>query len=374
MLKRGHDVLLLQKDFDGAPPTPPSLEKEAAFKCVSIPVFADKTAGLKARYFDDIAFTKKAFRKIKGLGHFDAALVQSNNCAGFPLWMLKKMKIPAVYNEQDIFPENAIACGMLPRGLVARLATFCTKLAYHLATSVITVSEDMRRTIEKLGCPSENVHVVYNWCRGDRDYTIADENNKFLRGLEGADDCFRVVYAGNVGRMQDVGVLIEAASHLREEHIKILVVGDGAEKAPLELRSKELSLNNVQFFQGLPEADAQDVYAAADVNIITLKEGIIHTCLPSKTAACIYSRRPFIATVDPESSAAVIYRSVPYGRVVPPSDPLALANAIKACAGSFGRRYQAARHDQSEELFSWTNAFSYVGVIEKAAGSSGDSE
>lgn len=366
LMEEGHEVVLVQKDFDGTVGMPASLRNNSSLFWVNIPVAVDKAAGLVSRLFGDVRYSKEAFKRIKKMKRFDVALVQSNNCPGIPVGLLKKVGIPVVYNEQDIFPANAIACGMIPGGLIGKAAGFLTRRAYRLASAVVTISEDMAETILNDGCKKEKLMIIHNWCRGDRDYLVSDEGNAFLKREGFSSGRYRVVYAGNIGRMQDVGTLVDAAVLLRErDDIEFYIAGDGAWKYRLEERCEKENLTNVKVVPGLPEADSQDVYAAADLNVITLRKGIIHTCLPSKSAACIYSRRPFIATVEENSHAARLFSGIPYGRVVAPSNPIELARAIERCVSTFGSRYLADRFEEGEMVFSSNNAFGYVRALER---------
>ena len=372
VLARGHEVVLVQKDFGFGETLPNSLATSRLIDTIDIPFPLHQKANLLTRYLEDIRYTLNAYNEVRKCGDFDASIVQSNNCAGFPVAALRYLGIPVLYNEQDIFPENAASAGMIRSKVVASILGIPAKLAYRFSDRVITISEDMACTIESLGCNRAKIGVIHNWGRGDRDYLVQDERNSFLLEndiLSKQDGIFRVIYAGNIGRMQAVEVLVDAASLLAERNdICFYIVGDGANRQKGENLIMERQLKNVKLMQGVPEERSQDVYAAADLNVITLRENIIHTCLPSKTAACVFARRPFVATIPLKARATKMLSVIDYMSAVEPGDPRALANEIVRIKEKYGCRYLAEKSIAGEALFSSENAKEYACEIEAISG------
>lgn len=372
LLARGHEVVLVQKDFGFGDALPKSLAASESINTIEIPFALHSQASLLTRYLEDIRYTLFAYNEVRKCGSFDASIVQSNNCAGFPVAALKRLGIPVLYNEQDIFPENAAAAGMINSKIITSLLGIPTKLAYKWADRIITISEDMVGTIENFGCDRDKIGVIHNWCRGDRDYLVQDEQNSFLLEnniLSEQDGIFRVIYAGNIGRMQAVEVLVDAASILAEHNdICFYIVGGGANCEKVETIITGRRLKNVKLMKGVPEERAQDVYAAADLNVITLRENVIHTCLPSKTAACVFARRPFIATIPSKAFATKMLSAIDYMSAVEPGDPQALADEIVRIKEKYGCRYLAEKSIVGEALFSSENAKEYVREIETILG------
>ena len=372
LVARGHEVVLVQKDFGFGDVLPKSLVSSRLINTIDIPFGLHRQTNLLTRYLADIRYTLDAYHEVRKCGSFDASIVQSNNCAGFPVAALKCLGIPVLYNEQDIFPENAAATGMIDAKIVATILGIPTKLAYKLSDRVITISEDMAGTIEKTGCKRDKIRVVHNWCRGDRNYLVRDERNSFLLEnniLSEPDGIFRVIYAGNIGRMQAVEVLVEAASILADhDDISFYIVGGGANRQRVEELITDKGLVNTKLMHGVPEERSQDVYAAADLNVITLRENVIHTCLPSKTAACVYARRPFVITIPSKAGVTKMLSAIDYMSAVEPGDPQALADEIVRIKEKYGCRYLAEKSASGEALFSSENAKEYVREIESISG------
>lgn len=118
-----------------------------------------------------------------------------------------------------------------------------------------------------------------------------------------------MVYAGNLGKMQNVELILETAALMKDDaDISFYIVGGGVNEVQLKTFAKEKDLNNVTFVGMQPPEEVADLYAAADVNVIPLQKGLIYAALPSKTADCLIAGKPIITCIDDESAFAKLVR------------------------------------------------------------------
>ena len=235
----------------------------------------------------------------------DKIFLQSCNTAFFTVFYAKHiLKCPLLYNEQDIFPENAYFAGILSESSpIYKAAHALQKYAYKNATALSTISDDMKSTIvDRYGISEEKVQVVYNW--GHEELKAHSEaENAFLKIYPKKPGEFRAVYAGNLGKMQNVELILEAATLMRDEsEVSFYIVGGGVNEERLKAFAKEKELTNVKFVGMQPSEEVADLYAAADVNLIPLQKGLIYAALPSKTADCLIAGKPIITCVDPKTA------------------------------------------------------------------------
>lgn len=305
LLERGHHVDLIQKQYLETPKYPPQIEKYLGKQlCVQNIRFEKKAkANLKARYIADLSYYQRACRLLKKKRP-DKVFLQSNNTAFFAVFYAKHiLRRPLVYNEQDIFPENAYFTGILTeKSLVYRVAHALQKYAYKNATALSTISDDMKSTIvTRYGIQEDKVQVIYNWGHEELK-SHGEADNAFLQKYPKKPGEFRVVYAGNLGKMQNVELVLKAAKLMEDATcISFYIVGSGVNEEQLKTLAKGLKLSNVTFVGMQPPEEAADLYAAADVNVIPLQRGLIYAALPSKTADCLIAGKPIIACVDEES-------------------------------------------------------------------------
>ena len=308
LLKQGHKVDLIQKQYLDRPQYPQQFEQylDGQLQVQNIRFEKKAKADLKARYLADLSYYRKACRLMKK-DKPDKIFLQSNNTAFFTVFYAKHiLKCPILYNEQDIFPENAFFAGILSeKSLVYKVAHALQKYAYKNATALSTISDDMKSTIvTRYGIPEDKVQVIYNW--GHEELQANDDKeNVFLNKYPKKLGEFRVVYAGNLGKMQNVELLLKTAALMKDDtDVSFYIVGGGVNETQLKAFAKEKELNNVTFVGMQPPEEVADLYAAADVNVIPLQKGLIYAALPSKTADCLIAGKPIITCVDEESKFA----------------------------------------------------------------------
>lgn len=330
LLERGHEVNLIQKQYLDTPQYPQQFEEYFGkqLQVHNIKFEKKAKADLKARYLADLSYYKQACALMKK-DKPDKIFLQSNNTAFFTVFYAKHiLRCPILYNEQDIFPENAFFAGILSESSpVYKVAHALQKYAYKNVTALSTISDDMKSTIvTRYSIPADKVQVIYNW--GHEELKAhSDEENVFLKRYPKKPREFRVVYAGNLGKMQNVELVLEAAALMKDDaDVSFYIVGGGVNEEQLKTFAKENELNNVTFVGMQPPEEVADLYTAADVNVIPLQKGLIYAALPSKTADCLIAGKPIITCVDNGTAVEKIMRS--YGIVNTGADEKRLKTAI----------------------------------------------
>lgn len=331
MLKRGFQVTLIQKQYFDVPRYPASFTKYLGTQLIVKNIRFDRKAkaDLKARYLADLFYYHKACKLMKK-DLPDKIFLQSNNTAFITVWYAKHiLKRPILYNEQDIFPENALFVGILNcNSLIYKVAHALQKYAYKNANALSTISDDMKKTIvNRFGIDKDKIKVIYNWGHEELRANSLSEN-VFLKRFPKKDEETRVVYAGNLGKMQNVELILQTAARMKEyKDISFYIVGSGVNEENLKKYAREHELGNMKFVGMQPPEDVADLYQAADINVIPLQGGLIYAALPSKTADCLIAHKPIITCVDEESRFADIVKK--FGFInTSPENPDALKNAI----------------------------------------------
>lgn len=304
LYKQGHTVHILQKDTGGDIRDLYPKLRNLGVTTTKIDMSAVTHGNLVWRYFSDIRYVKKCVKWIKNNRDFARVFLQSSNVAGFQMKVLQKqMKgVRVIFNVQDLFPENAVYSGKIKNGsLPYAFFSWTQRYAYNKAAAIITISEDIKTELGRIGVDEKKVEVVYNWSYQDEpyDYTLSTdcEIRKML-----PQDKYNVVYAGNIGVMQNVDIVIEAAQLSDDPSIAFHIFGEGTYKQKLVDRAK--GLTNVKFWPMQPVEKAPALYSCADVNIIPLASNIYRTALPSKTATCMAVHTPIIFCIGEESQFA----------------------------------------------------------------------
>ncbi len=297
----GNDVTVLQRTFDGDDDYPEELKQYPIRRqCVSVKN-AEKR-NLIGRYFSELDYVLKCGKYITE--SYDAVFLQSSNVLGASVRTIRNKLPKAVItvNVQDIFPYNAVFSGKLDRrGIPFKILAGIQRYAYTHADHIITISEDMKKLLVEDNAEEKKISVVYNWSYQDEPY----EEEKIRS--EVVDSMFdrkyvNVVYAGNIGVMQNVELVIRMAEKMQQDPVyRFHIIGDGVYKDRLKAEAEEAGLKNLTFWPMLPAQLAPAVYSRADVNIIPLIKDIYRTALPSKTATCLACHKPILFAIGEDS-------------------------------------------------------------------------
>ena len=303
LFANGHQVYIVQKDTGG--PAPKLPKELAALGVITdcIPCRSVDKESFFARYLVELKYVWMCRKYILKHKDSEAVFIQSNNVAGFVVNMMKRIipKARLTYNVQDVFPENAASIGRA-KGIVYQILSKEQQYAYHHADQLITISADMKELLIEKGAAPEKTEVIYNWSYRDEAYRYEEVYDEKIANFLYPDK-FNVVYAGNIGMVQNVEVIVGAARILQDDSgVHFHVFGDGAYKERLQNSAK--GLNNISFWPMQPSELAPSIYAMADANVIPLAPGIYRTALPSKTATCIACPKPIIFCFGYESKFA----------------------------------------------------------------------
>lgn len=256
-------------------------------------------------------------------------------------WAVKaaKMKgIKVVAMLQDVWPDNAVQSHLISEGsFLYKYFEMWQKSVYKNADKLICISDDMKDFIVSKGVDADKIEVIYNWGYSNDVVDIPWEENEFVKKYNLSRDKFYAIYAGNIGKMQNVEIVVNAAKELQDrEGIQFLIIGDGARREAIE--EMAAGLKNVTMLPMQPSELATHIYSAAGVNIIPLVTGGTKTAMPSKTGVVLSCGQPVVFCFDAsERFVNTVYESKA-GMVVHPDKPTELSNAILMISEKDSRR------------------------------------
>ena len=172
--------------------------------------------------------------------------------------------VPFVFEVRDLWPELPVAVGALKNRVFIRLCELLERFAYNSATHIIALSEGMKRGICEAGIDSDCVSVIPNGC------DLELFQNDYLSAVV-ADEVAQpsILYCGTLGHINGVEWLVRLASELKaiQSNIKILVVGDGAERGSLIELAKSMGVDEsyIEFREPVSKAEVPALIATASV-------------------------------------------------------------------------------------------------------------
>lgn len=286
--------------------------------------------------FSISSFTYLLFRRRPELIHVFYPSLTAGLSAVAIKWL---RRVPVVVEIPDLWPDSLGAAGMMRAGWMIKIVDWLCHLLYRNVDHIVALSPGIRRTLIDRGIPADKITVIYNWADEDAHERPDDAPRS---GLFDPKHRFTLLFAGNMGALQQLDSVLDAAKLLATERsdVGIYLMGGGIETERLKLRAEQEDIANVRFLPRVPLHDVQAILRSADALLVHLaRDPLFEITVPSKTQAYLYAGRPIVMAV--EGDAAELVRRADAGFVVEPENPRALANAICSLADMSGE----ARHE-----------------------------
>jgi glycosyltransferase involved in cell wall biosynthesis len=234
----------------------------------------------------------------------------------------KRLKISVVLHIQDVYPESLVA--KLPQFLGKIVRFFILpidRLVLNSVQKVIAISPQMKNYLEaSRNITKENVVVIRNW-QNDEFFTT------YKLPQNTTNDKFTFMYLGSLSASAGVELLIHAFANANIKNAKLIIAGDGSEKANCINLAKDFTCT-IEFCEA-PFDIVPELQAKADVLLLPLRKGIGKTASPSKLPAYMFSKKPIIACVDIDSDTAMIINTAKCGWVLQPENTRSLSEMMQ---------------------------------------------
>lgn len=184
-------------------------------------------------------------------------------------------RVPFIFEVIDVWPDSAIAAGVLKNSLLKWISFRLEALTYKYAAAIVTCSPGMtERVLAKLsrvgvvaGTQPTNVVTISNSCDLAQFLPDAEKRALTRKKFGVRDDQVVVLYAGAMGLSNAVEDLVAAVKGTaRDARIVWWFVGDGGERQRLTMDSDE---ERVRWFGSLPKEQVISLYLAADIQVVT---------------------------------------------------------------------------------------------------------
>jgi len=231
-----------------------------------------------------------------------------------------------VYHVQDIHPEVSIySGGRLGRGLLSRLLVLLDNQTLRRASAIVTLSEDMADTLRARNLGMLPITLINNPALGLNGDLVAPPPE-----LVKAAGTTRVIFAGNLGRFQNLSLLAEGVALCFDSYpeLELMFLGDGMVLS--ELKARWGDHPQVRFAPFLPFAQAQGIIKGADIGLVSLSSNIYRVAYPSKISTYLDLGLRILALVEPKSQIARYIKQHATGAVPDNATPEAIREALES--------------------------------------------
>lgn len=181
----------------------------------------------------------------------------------------KRLTVPMVFEVRDLWPEVPIAIGALKNPVLRLPAQWLERWAYRNSEAVVALSPGMRDGVVRAGYDRARVAVIPN-SSDNADFEVGEERRVAWRANRPwLGNRPLLTYPGTFGRVNGVDYIVPIAGRLKEiaPEVRILLIGDGAEKAAVQRMAAEAGVLDVNLFveDSVPKAQMPDVFAGSDM-------------------------------------------------------------------------------------------------------------
>ncbi len=289
-------------------------------RCFSV----SRRNGLIFRALNYISFyLTSTLKALRTDGDFDIAVCYQTSpvlMANAARAFAEKRNIPFFIYCLDLWPESLKAWHIGEKNPLFKIMHKYSKGIYNSADCIGVTSKPFTEYLSKVNGVSEN-RIVYIPQHSE------DMNLKPKTRTEGEPFVFS--FGGNIGSVQNIECIIEAASLLKgRDDIKIEIYGDGSALQNCKALSKKLETDDmITFFGRLSKEELWKRYENTDAFLLTLKpQGVIGQTVPAKLQEYMSGGRPIIASIG--GAAEQIIKESGCGICVPAGDSAALAKAM----------------------------------------------
>lgn len=334
-----------------------------------VPLYPDHSMNAVARAANYASFaisasTARAFAKDVDVIYVYAT--QMTPALGPWLWRIFG-GAPYVLHVQDLWPDSVVGSSLVSgsrssRVIEAALSPWLTTV-YRNAAGIIGIAPTMVETLVSRGAPEDRISLIYNW---------ADEfDTEPPAPQTTGDGTTNIVFAGNVGDMQDLETVVRAAHLVQDTAIRVTIIGDGVALDRIKGLAEELDVQNVVFQGRVPVEEMPAIWAEADFALVTLRDlPLFRGTIPSKFQAALANGVPVITNVPGDLRGLVEDLNIGYTAEV--EDPASLSECFVRASELDDAAYEELRTRTARtylEHFSCSAAIAAIEAeLEKAAG------
>jgi glycosyltransferase involved in cell wall biosynthesis len=219
------------------------------------------------------------------------------------------------------------------------------------ADRVVVVSRALEAHVERLGVASERIIVLPNAVDPARFHPHRD--GRAVRRLHQLDGDFVIGFSGTLKPWHGLHHLLHAVARTATVHpaTRLLVIGDGPERADLQELGNELGIEDrVRFVGHVDHHRVGDYLAACDVLVAPYGPIENHWFSPLKVAEYLAVGRPVVASAIGQLEEL---RDAPGMLLVPPGDEAALAEMLSRLAVEPDGRAWLARQAAAARPRTW---------------------
>ena len=207
------------------------------------------------------------------------------------LWLGRLKKCKVVYNVQEVYPD---ILGM-KKGFAYNFLSKMEHRIYAKSDAVTTIDKVFYDTIAPRFKDVSRLHIIPNFVDSDL-YKPGVGHADLPSDFFPQTDSLKVLYAGNIGLMQDWEILVDVAQRTADKAIEYFVIGEGAVKQWLESEKKSKGLSKLHVLPYQRRDLMPQILDYSDVQFIFMRPGTDGQGFPSKVYTVMACGKPLMVS------------------------------------------------------------------------------
>ncbi len=237
-------------------------------------------------------------------------------------------KVPFIVEVRDLWPESAVATGVLTNRFLLKILYRLEYKLYKDAQTIVVLTPAFKENIiVRYPNFGDKIEVITNGA----DFSIMDKPHhaEQIRQKHQWSDKKLFTYLGAHGVANDLMQVVEVAYTLRGNlKIHFVLIGDGMQKKALQEQAKRYALTNLEFIDSVPKHEVADYIYASDICMAILKKtDTFKTVYPNKVFDYMSCKKPVLVTID--GITRTLVEEANCGLYAPPEDVEAFKRAVE---------------------------------------------
>ena len=209
---------------------------------------------------------------------------------------------PLIIWLQDFWPYALISTGYIKNKIIINILNIIIKFIYRNSDKILVQSKSFLRILKK---SYQCNNLIYLPNHSSSFLFFKEKKYKINYKLNHSE--FNIVYAGNIGTVQDFEVIFKAAKKLTNLPIKFYFFGEGKNKKHLQQKIISEKISNIYINNFVDTINLLKIIKKSSALIVTMKnDQYLNLIIPSKVQFYLSCKKPIIAVCSGETRKLII--------------------------------------------------------------------
>jgi glycosyltransferase involved in cell wall biosynthesis len=265
-------------------------------------------------------------------------------------WRLLRPSRKIVHWCLDLYPEAAVADGILKPGLLLNLLRRFMAMSYRRVDLLVDIGECMGKLLSAYSSAASRARL---WPWALVEPAAVTEVNPLERKAVFGRSKLAIMYSGNFGRAHSFVELLAIARQMRDvdAHFSLSIRGNRMAEVQAAITSDD---RNISFAPFAPAGQLEARLSSADIHVVSLRPEWTGTVVPSKFFGALAAGRPVLFIGSEQCCIAQIIRHHGLGWVCSPGGEAEIARQLGDLANDMNslRSLQERCHQAYRSHFS----------------------